>query len=80
MYMNMYIAAGSSLPTNSLLPGLPDCSLILILKTQGFGFENKETEALSVRQDYGCFFSGSPQVNALRGVCGGDGVKRVVCR
>ena len=25
-------------------------------------------------------FSGSRQVNALRGVCGGDGVKRVVCR
>ena len=25
-------------------------------------------------------FSGSRQVNALRGVCGSDGVKRVVCR
>ena len=25
-------------------------------------------------------FSGSRQVNALRDVCGSDGVKRVVCR
>ena len=49
-------------------------------KAQGYGFENKGTEALSFRQIYGCFFSGSRQVNALRGVCGSDGVKRVVCR
>ena len=46
--------------------------------SQGFGFENKGTEALSFRQVYGCFFSGSRQVNALRGVCGINGVKRVV--
>ena len=48
-------------------------------KPQGFSFENKGTEALSFRQVYR-YFLGSLQVNALRGVCGSDGVKRVVCR
>ena len=42
-------------------------------KNQGFGFENKGTDKFM-----GVFFSGSRQVNALRGVCGGDGMKRVV--
>ena len=49
------------------------------LLTQGFGFENKGTEALSFMKLMGVF-SGSQQVSALRGVCGISGVKRVVCR
>ena len=51
-------------------PGVP---------AQGFGAENKGTEALSFRQVYGCFFS-LPTSRRIKGVCGNDGVKRVVCR
>ena len=39
---------------------------------QGFGFENKGTEALSFRQVYGCFFR--------LPTSGSDGVKTVICR
>ena len=56
--------------------------IALDMVTQGFGFENKGREALSFSQVFkfmGVFFSGSRQVNALRGVCGSDVVKRVVC-
>ena len=39
-----------------------------------------KTQRLFPSDKFMCVFSGSRQVNALRDVCGGDGVKRVVCR
>ena len=64
--------------TNYFIPAASKLANDTRIDPQGFGFENKGTEALSFRQFMGVF-SGSRQVNALRGVYGSDGVKRVVC-
>ena len=49
------------------------------INSRGFGFENKAQRLFPSDKFMGGFW-GLQQVNALRGVFGGDGVKRVVCR
>ena len=54
--------------------------LLLAYNPRGLDLSNKAQRLFPSDKFMGVFFSGSRQVNALKGVCGSDGVKRVACR